>query len=503
MKITDVRRRRRKDRPPAPSVVDDVARQTGEAARLAEIVGQERLADPRTNPAVRRVADRLRDDQQRSALDAAHRRVLRGLRVEDRRAADAERGLLALQQAREASSPARSLLALHVGRTRFMGTVLGASVLLSCGAATGVAKYAESVEAPWQAGYLAEVGFTGTVTLVILYRSHLARHSDKDTKLPTWQQIVLWLLVGVPLAASVLANLAGAGPVGMACSIGAAALSLFSYVIADASAAAIQGQAQKVTGADEDQLRAAAMGRELFGAPDVLEPAVREEPAAAAGVRTEGGPDAVEAAQVQEYLAGLGLELSEQEVAYGLGEAPPAARTEPVRGGAVRREPARTEPVRLVAVRDEPATAGPVRNEPVRGEGPADTDSVRGPLEPVRTDEQAPRTGGRTGQQPTGADAARTEEPDGPGPRRTGRTVASRTARTEVTIDVRPSRTEWVEILAEEIRTERAAGRTWRPAYGALEERTGYKRSWCEKVVADARKRAAAAPVERPEAAAG
>ncbi len=42
--------------------------------------------------------------------------------------------------------------------------------------------------------------------------------------------------------------------------------------------------------------------------------------------------------------------------------------------------------------------------------------------------------------------------------------------------------------LAAEILAAAAAGEKWRPDYGALMARTGFKRSWCEKAVRDARK---------------
>lgn len=52
-------------------------------------------------------------------------------------------------------------------------------------------------------------------------------------------------------------------------------------------------------------------------------------------------------------------------------------------------------------------------------------------------------------------------------------------------------RADFVQQLAEEIRTAQAADRTWRPDYDLLIKRTGYGRSWCEKAVRDARTAAA------------
>ena len=148
------------------NVVAAVAQQTAEAADLARIDGQHRLASPHTNPAVRTHADELRDDEHRRALSALHTRALRKLRVADRRADNAERTLEVLQAAREMSSPARSVLALHKGRTRFMGAALGASLTLSAGSAIGVAALAVKHGSPAEIGYIAEVGLTGLTTTV-------------------------------------------------------------------------------------------------------------------------------------------------------------------------------------------------------------------------------------------------------------------------------------------------------------------------------------------------
>lgn len=246
------------------NVVASVAEQTAAAADLAGIDGQDRLTDPRTNPAVRALADQLRNEQHRRALDSEHSRKLRRHRVFDRRAAHAEHALEALQAAREASSAARSVLALHKGRDRFMGASLAASLVLSVGSAMGVAAFARDLHAPSAVGYIAEVGMVGMSTMVITYRSHLAQHGGKATG---WHATVLWLLMIGPLAASMLANLFGAGPVGIACSVGAAAFSLLSYVIADTSAEALLAQAEQVTGADEADLRAIANGDDLFTIP--------------------------------------------------------------------------------------------------------------------------------------------------------------------------------------------------------------------------------------------
>ncbi|RKS10025.1 winged helix-turn-helix DNA-binding protein [Nocardiopsis sp. Huas11] len=248
---------RRRNRP----VVETVAEQTKQAASLAGIEDQALLADPRTNPRVRGHADALRDDQQRRALDLEHRRALRRGRVADNRAGYAERTLEAIQAARETASPALSVVALHVGRRRFMGASLAASLLLSVGSALGVEAAAQGWDAPSGVGYLAEVGMTGLATTVILYRSHLTQHRGAVTG---WQNGALWVLMLAPLLGSIIASTTGSGPVGAACSIGAAAFALLAYVVADRSSNAMRKAAARVDQADETELRTAALGEDLF-----------------------------------------------------------------------------------------------------------------------------------------------------------------------------------------------------------------------------------------------
>jgi hypothetical protein len=255
------------------SVAETVAREVAEAAALAQIDGQDRLTNPRLNPAVRPLADTLLVDQHRHALKAAHGRVLRRYRVEHRRADDAERALMLILEAREASSPARAVLALHRGRRAFMAVSLAASLALSYGAASGVAELAKKLDSPWQAGWVAEIGMTGLSTAVILYRSHLSRYAateeltEQQKKAARRQDKILWTLMITPLLASITANAFGAGPVGIACSVGATAFSLFSHLIASMSASALHTQAAKVTAEDERELHAAAVGDDLFTVP--------------------------------------------------------------------------------------------------------------------------------------------------------------------------------------------------------------------------------------------
>ncbi|MGI5422971.1 hypothetical protein [Actinomadura luteofluorescens] len=252
-----------------PGVAEDVERRATEAAQLAKIPGQNRLTDPRTNPAVRPHADRLRDDQHRKALDYGHARTLRGLRVEDRRASHAEKALEAIQAAREASSPAKSVLFLHGRRNLYMQISLFTSVALAGGSAMGLEKLAENYKhIPQGSGIIAEVGLTGLATLVILARSDLAQHSTDSLKQTDWRNWALWVLMVLPLAASMAANVHGGNFLGAVCAAGAAAFSLFSYVVGVLFADAANGQAKKVTGDDEDALREIASGDALLAQPE-------------------------------------------------------------------------------------------------------------------------------------------------------------------------------------------------------------------------------------------
>ena len=252
-----------------PGVAEDVERRASEAAQLAKIPGQNRLTDPRTNPAVRPHADRLRDDEHRKALDYGHARTLRGLRVEDRRASHAEKALEAIQAAREASSPAKSVLFLHGRRNLYMQISLFTSVALAGGSAMGLEKLAENYRhIPQGSGIISEVGLTGLATLVILARSDLAQHSTESLRQSDWRNWALWVLMVVPLAASMAANVHGGNFLGALCAAGAAAFSLFSYVVGVLFADAAKGQAKKVTGDQVDKLREIATGDALLAEPE-------------------------------------------------------------------------------------------------------------------------------------------------------------------------------------------------------------------------------------------
>ncbi len=106
----------------------------------------------------------------------------------------------------------------------------------------------------------------------------------------------------------------------------------------------------------------------------------------------------------------------------------------------------------------------PAGSEPI-GEASGEPARDRGAHGPDRTEEE-----------PGGGD--RTEEPD---------------------VRVPVSREQVVAELEEQIRDAIEAGERWQPDYPALIARTGFRRSWCEKAVRDART-AAAFPGTRTEA---
>lgn len=88
-------------------------------------------------------------------------------------------------------------------------------------------------------------------------------------------------------------------------------------------------------------------------------------------------------------------------------------------------------------------------------------------------------------------DPEHARDPDAQGPVRTEQ-EPPRAARTgEVGERAPVTRDEVVATLAAEIRDAIEAGERWTPDYAALMQRTGFRRSWCEKAVRDARTAAA------------
>jgi hypothetical protein len=103
------------------------------------------------------------------------------------------------------------------------------------------------------------------------------------------------------------------------------------------------------------------------------------------------------------------------------------------------------------------------------GFGAALTHLLRTDLNPVRAACTAP------GPDPDAEAAGRTGAPD----------PETRTDQTNEQMPV--TREQVVASLAEEIRNAIDAGERWQPDYPALMQQTGFRRSWCEKAVRDAR----------------
>jgi hypothetical protein len=258
---------------PATNVVQDVARRTEEAAQLAKISGQNRLTDPRTNPAVRAHADRLLNKEHERALDAAFARKMRRHRVNERRAGHAERALNAIQEAQEARSPAESVLFLHRRRKLYVRLSLLLSVGLAGGSAMGLESLAEDHNIPVGTGYIVELGLTCLATIAIQARADLSQHravpeDPAQAEKKDWRDWVLWALVVMPLTASMAANVHGHNVLGALCAAGAAAFSLFSYIVSDLFASAAKRQSEKVAREDEKVLRDIASGDDLLAEPE-------------------------------------------------------------------------------------------------------------------------------------------------------------------------------------------------------------------------------------------
>ncbi|GAB3718391.1 hypothetical protein [Nocardiopsis nanhaiensis] len=255
-------------------MVQTVTDQATGARALADITDQTLLTDPRTNPQVRGHHDRLRDDQQRSALNLEHRRQLRRGRVADRRASHAEATLEAITAARQALSPARAVVTLQRGRRRFLAGALAASVALSIGSAIGLAAISVHTGGPALVGYVVELCLTVSTTFAILFRAFVDQASiadDRDAPVwEGWRELLLVALVVVPMSTSVVVNMAGwvagagVSPLSALSALGAGAAAGFAYLIADVTARAVRANARVVDGADEDALRAEASGSDLF-----------------------------------------------------------------------------------------------------------------------------------------------------------------------------------------------------------------------------------------------
>ncbi|MEU6997202.1 DUF2637 domain-containing protein [Nonomuraea sp. NPDC046570] len=148
------------------------------------------------------------------------------------------------------------------------------------------------------------------------------------------------------------------------------------------------------------------------------------------------------------------------------------------------RDDTHTEPAPTVspARTDDAPTAEPSRPAPVWQESVRADELTRLPYAATMPD---------TGPAPRAVAAARTGVVELATVRadRTAKQDATPTGKAERT--ERVDRTAFIAELAWQIRTAEAAGSRWEPDYDELEARSGYRRSWCEKAVRDARTLAA------------
>lgn len=104
--------------------------------------------------------------------------------------------------------------------------------------------------------------------------------------------------------------------------------------------------------------------------------------------------------------------------------------------------------------------------------------------EPARTEEDLTRTEDRTGEAPEERGEPVPAEAE-PGPRTDGEAPADNSQSAPPLAEL--PRSEIVARLADEIRDAVEAGTVWKPDYDTLMTSTARRRSWCEKVVRDAR----------------
>lgn len=231
----------------APVTADQVQKTVQDAKTLAAIPDQKLLEDPALNPATRQRYDQLTADRLQATLGLEHRRKLREAEEADRREADQAEVDRVISSARQATSPARTILTMSRHQTRFGRVTLAASLALSIGSAVGLAALVAEHGGPQPVGYLAEIGLTGLSTTVIVWRGILARAGtviDQSTS-----RLFLTLMV-VPLLVSVVGSSLGAGPVGAACSVGSALFAGLTYLINTSASDAIKQSITKIDQAD-------------------------------------------------------------------------------------------------------------------------------------------------------------------------------------------------------------------------------------------------------------
>ncbi|MBE2998714.1 hypothetical protein IDM40_08365 [Nocardiopsis sp. HNM0947] len=231
----------------APVTAEQIQRTVQDAKTLASIPDQKLLEDPALNPATRQRYDQLTAARLQATLDLEHRRKLREAEEADRREADQAEVERVIASARQATSPARTILTMTRHQSRFGRITLTASLLLSIGSAVGLAALVAQHGGPEPVGYLAEIGLTGLSTTVIVWRGILARAGtviDQSTS-----RLFLTLMV-VPLLISVIGSTLGAGPVGAACSVGSALFAGLTYLINTSASDAIKQSITKIDRSD-------------------------------------------------------------------------------------------------------------------------------------------------------------------------------------------------------------------------------------------------------------
>lgn len=229
----------KKDTTPAtssPVTAEEIQRTVQAAKALESIPGQELLEDPALNPATRARYEELTAERLEASLQSTHRRKLAEAAEQARQAEEAAQVASIIDQARRATSPARTIIDMSRHQRRFGRVSLAASLLLSVGSAIGLGALVDSTGGPMPVGWVAEVGLTGLSTTVIIWRGLLARAGTVIDSRTGW--LLLFLMVA-PLLASTVGSYFGTGVVGVACSAGSALFAGLAYLINTTSAAAI------------------------------------------------------------------------------------------------------------------------------------------------------------------------------------------------------------------------------------------------------------------------
>lgn len=238
----------KKETPASSPVTPEEIQRTVQAAKsLASIPGQELLEDPALNPATRERYDQLTAERLEASLQADHRRKLAEAKEQARLAEESAQVAAIIDQARRATSPARTILDMSRHQRRFGRISLAASLLLSVGSAIGLGAWVDSTGGPMPVGWVAEIGLTGLSTAVIVWRGLLAR---AGTRIDDRTGRLFLALMVVPLLVSIVGSYLGTGPVGVACSLGSALFAGLTYLINTSAADAIK---QSITKIDDER----------------------------------------------------------------------------------------------------------------------------------------------------------------------------------------------------------------------------------------------------------